>query len=100
MAELTWLYSNFCKITPNLVLAEVRGTDERVQIDWLWPLSGVHSIMMVNSAHPGVGGGARPPPFHSVVLYSSYFSSTQVEGIPSMDEGTPIPKGRPCWSFC
>ena len=31
--------------------------------EWQWPLSGVHSIMMVKSAHPGEGGGARPPPF-------------------------------------
>jgi hypothetical protein len=32
------------------------ATDERVQIDWQWPLPGVYSNMMVNSAHPGEGG--------------------------------------------
>jgi hypothetical protein len=69
-----WLYSNSCKITPNLVSAvlRLRSTDERVQIDWLWSLSGVHSIMMVNSAYPGEVGGL---PFysiyhHEVVLYT------------------------------
>jgi hypothetical protein len=33
--------------------------------DCQWPLSGVHSIMMVKSAQPGddAWGGARPPPF-------------------------------------
>jgi hypothetical protein len=36
-------------------LAIVFTTDERVQIDWQWPLSGVHSIVMVNSAQPGAG---------------------------------------------
>jgi hypothetical protein len=42
----------------------VATTYERVQIDWHWPLSGVHTIVMVNSAQPVVGGGpARPPPF-------------------------------------
>ncbi len=39
-------------------------TEERVQLDWQWPLSGVHSIMMVYSTEPGEGGGARPPPFN------------------------------------
>ncbi len=39
------------------------GSDEGEQIEWQWPLSGVHTIMMVNSAQPGEGGGARPPPF-------------------------------------
>ncbi len=41
-------------------------TDERLQIDWQWPLSGVHSIMMVNSAQPGEGGKCAPTPFRSI----------------------------------
>ncbi len=32
-------------------------------LDWRWPLSGVHSIMMVKSAQSGVGGGCTPFPF-------------------------------------
>jgi hypothetical protein len=27
--------------------------DHRVHTEWQWPLSGVHSIMMVKSAQPG-----------------------------------------------
>ncbi len=67
-------------------------TDERVQIDWQWPLYGAYSKKMVKSAQSGDGGGgARPPPFtlstitSKVVLYdpamraetahSSYFAS-------------------------
>ncbi len=43
----------------------VRGLyhDERVQIDWQRPLSGVHSFIMVNSAQPDEGGVARLLPF-------------------------------------
>ncbi len=43
-------------------------TDERVQIDAHWLLSGVHFIMMVNSAQPSVGGGVgcTPSLFHSI----------------------------------
>jgi hypothetical protein len=39
----------------------IYDTDERVQINWQWTLSGVHSIMMANSAHEG--GGRTPSPF-------------------------------------
>jgi hypothetical protein len=39
------------------------STDERVQINWQWPLFDVHSIMMIKSAQSGEGGGARPSPF-------------------------------------
>jgi hypothetical protein len=52
-------------------------SDEGEQIEWQWPLSGVHSIMMVNSAKPGEGGGCTPiPPFtlstikSEVVMYA------------------------------
>jgi hypothetical protein len=31
--------------------------------EWQWPLSGVHSIMMVKPDRPGKGGGERPSPF-------------------------------------
>ncbi len=41
----------------------VTATDERVQIDWQCPLSGVHSIMMVNSAQPTQ---PNPTSFHSI----------------------------------
>jgi hypothetical protein len=51
------------------------GTDHRVLTKWQWPLSGVHSIMMVESSRPGDDGGARPHPFysiyhHQVVVYA------------------------------
>ncbi len=36
------------------------------KIDWQWPLSGVHTIMMVNSAQPDEGGGCTPSPFHFI----------------------------------
>ncbi len=42
----------------------MRTADERAQIDWQWPLSDVHSIMMVNSSQPGVGVGCTPSSFH------------------------------------
>jgi hypothetical protein len=29
-----------------------------------WPLSGVHSIMTVNSAQPDEGGGVQRNPYH------------------------------------
>jgi hypothetical protein len=44
-------------------------TVHRVQTEWPWPISGVHSIMRV--------GGARPPPFtlfsftYKVAVYAS-----------------------------
>ncbi len=52
-------------------LAIVLTTDERAQIVWQWPLSGVHSIVMVNSAQPVEGGawglgGWLLTPFHSI----------------------------------
>ncbi len=49
-------------------------TDERVQIDWHWPLPGAHSIMMVNSAQSGEVGGAPPP----LSLYLLYLTSKVV----------------------
>jgi hypothetical protein len=67
-------------------------SDKGEQIEWHWPLSGVHSIMMVNSAQPGEGvGAARPSPLSLYLpsiaklwcflqlrgqTNSSYFSST------------------------
>ncbi len=41
------------------------GYDHRVHKEWHWHLSGVHSIMMVNSAQPGKGG--VPSPFHTTI---------------------------------
>jgi hypothetical protein len=40
-----------------LIHMNVSHTDERVQTDWRWPLSGIHSLMMVNSAQPGENKG-------------------------------------------
>jgi hypothetical protein len=73
-----------------ILLLQVRTTDERVQTDWQWPLSRLHSIMMVNAAQPGEGGGGALPlslylPSRAKLLctlqlrgltQSSYFSST------------------------
>jgi hypothetical protein len=39
------------------------GTTTAEYTEWQWPLSGVHSIMMVKSAQPGKGGGCTPTPF-------------------------------------
>jgi hypothetical protein len=49
-------------LTPQSTLL-FTSTDEGVQIDWQWPLTGVHSIMMVNSSQPGESGGCIPSPF-------------------------------------
>ncbi len=38
----------------------------RVHIEWQWPLSDVHSIMMEKSAQPGVGGRCTPTSFHYI----------------------------------
>ncbi len=39
----------------------------RVQTEWQWPLSDVHSIIMEKSAQPSEGGGVyAPPPFHCI----------------------------------
>jgi hypothetical protein len=69
------------------------GPEHRVNTEWQWPLSGVHSIMVVTSAQPGETGGARPPPFilstttSKVVVYTlqlrgqihfPYFSSAPI----------------------
>ncbi len=42
------------------------GSDHRVHTEWQLPLSGVHSIMMVKSAHPDEGGGCTPFPFYCI----------------------------------
>ncbi len=43
------------------------GASYRVYTEWQWPFSGLHSIMMVNSAQPGGGGGGYTSgPFHSI----------------------------------
>ncbi len=66
---------------------------KRVQIDLQWPLSGLHSIMMINSAQPveGAGGGLHSFPLSLNIhhyeqsygvrqlrgqIHSPYFSST------------------------
>jgi hypothetical protein len=67
--------------------------NHRVHTEWQWPLSGVHSIMMVKPAQPGEVGGCSPTPFHSIyhherscivcapaesrcTVHTPYFSST------------------------
>jgi hypothetical protein len=40
-----------------------RDPQTREYIDWKWPISCVHSAMMVFVAQLAEGGGARPPPF-------------------------------------
>ncbi len=65
---------------------------QRVHTEWQWPLSGVHSIMMVKSA-PCRGRGCTPSPFHSIYHHEKscdvrfsweggytppYFSSTPI----------------------
>jgi hypothetical protein len=56
-AQRNRLSSSELRINALLLLLQMRTTDERVQRDWQWPLSGVHFIMMVNSALPGEDGG-------------------------------------------
>jgi hypothetical protein len=49
-----------------MTLQYILHETQRVKLCWQWPLSGVHSIMMVNSAQPGEGGGCTPSPFRSI----------------------------------
>jgi hypothetical protein len=56
-----WYSSGF-----DVLFREIYTTDERALIGWQCPLSGVHSIMMVNSAQPGEYGGCTPFPFQSI----------------------------------
>ncbi len=62
--------SNFLSISfpfPPLLAIPPPPTDERLQVDWQWPLSDEHSIMMVNSAQPAKGGGGCTSiPFESI----------------------------------
>ncbi len=62
-----------------------KTTEERIQINWQWPLSGVQSIMMINSAQPGEGGPCTLSTITRKLwctlqlrgqIQSSYFSST------------------------
>ncbi len=41
---------------------------------WQWPLSGVHSIMLVKSAQAGEDGGCTPSPFYSTYTITSKFA--------------------------
>ncbi len=43
----------------------------REYIDWQWPLSGVHSIIMVISAQPGEGGRVHALPLDSSTVAPS-----------------------------
>ncbi len=58
----------FKKKPASAAVQTVYTTDERVQIDWQWPLSGVHS--MEKSAQPGEGGGCTPSPFSIFTITS------------------------------
>jgi hypothetical protein len=55
-----------------------RTTDERVQIDWQRPLSGVHFIIMVNSAQPGECGCTA---LHALLPFNLYRSYPGLSGI-------------------
>jgi hypothetical protein len=64
LSQQQWLLSpkSFYYLNVHTVYCRMHcTTEERVQLDWQWPLSSLHSIMMVNSAQPAEGGGARPP---------------------------------------
>jgi hypothetical protein len=39
------------------------------RVEWQWPISGVHSIMMEKSAHAGEGEGCSPNPFHYIYYH-------------------------------
>jgi hypothetical protein len=60
------MHRNEENLTENHAIPMVSDTDRRVQIDWQWPLSGVHTIMMVNSAKLCEGGGVHA---HPLLLY-------------------------------
>ncbi len=93
-----WDYfmEEICIIPPPPAGAGPTSTDERVQIDWQCPLSGVLSIMMVNSAQSGAGGRVHALPLSLYIfrsqaklwcmlqlrgkIHSFYFSSTLFMG--------------------
>ncbi len=56
--------------------------NHRVHTERQWPLSGVHSIMMVKSAQPGGGGGggSRPTPFTLSTIMNKVVVSARWEG--------------------
>jgi hypothetical protein len=55
----------------------------RVHTERQWPLSGVHSIMMVKSVQPGEGWDARPLPFTlSTITYKVYSPAEKVGTLP------------------
>ncbi len=64
------------------------GSDHRVHTEWQWPLSGVHSILMVKSTQPAEDKGCtlHPPPFtlstitSKVVVY--YAPSERADTLP------------------
>jgi hypothetical protein len=81
------LQSTFCSLHSTLYTLQslwstLNTTDERVQIDRQWPLSGVHSIMMVKSAQPGEGGGGcTRSPFRFIYHHKQSFLCTlQLKG--------------------
>ncbi len=53
-------------ISSDIIAPPPLSQESMVQIDWQWPLFDVHSIMMVNSAQPGEGGGVH---FLALSLY-------------------------------
>jgi hypothetical protein len=61
------------------------GPHHRVHREWQWPLSGLHSIVMVKSAQLGAGGGARTPPFTLTTITSTivvYAPAERADTIP------------------
>jgi hypothetical protein len=54
--------------------------DNTEYIEWQWPLSDIHSIMMEKSAQPGEGGNARSPlPFTVSTITSKVVVYTTAE---------------------
>ncbi len=45
------------------------GDAHRVQPEWQWPLSGVHSTMMEKLVQPGAGGECTPSLFRYAYLH-------------------------------
>jgi hypothetical protein len=62
----SWVHKRL-KIRARIATHTIDSDDYRVHTEWQRPLSGVHSIVMENSALAGEGGGGcTPNPLHSL----------------------------------
>jgi hypothetical protein len=57
----------------------------REQTDWRWPISCVHSVMMVFAAHHDGGPCSMPTPFHSTVPFPSTLLRRPLHPTPHQD---------------